>query len=99
MQTGICFTSVINASELYFFVRSPEEKRKLDDLFYAISVLGIHSRYSLMISEAAEKFSNYRDALIYILAKQNRLTIITQNPGKYSGLDCKVVHPSDILST
>ncbi len=98
MQKGICFTSVLNASELYFSVKTEDEKIKLDHLFYAINVLGIHPRYCLMISEVASNFKNFRDALFYILAKQNKLTIITQYPEKYFGLDCKVLHPSIVLS-
>ncbi len=99
MQTGICFTSVLNASELYFFARSKNDKNELDHLFYAINVLGIHSRYCLNVPDVSTHFNNYRDALCYILAKQNRLTIITQYPEKYSGLECKVMHPSQALSS
>lgn len=96
MQKGICFTSVLNASEMYFATRSEFEKEKLNNLFYAINVLGIHSRYSLLVPKISKHFKNYRDALIYILAEQNKLTIVTQHPEKYLGLECKSVHPTEI---
>jgi hypothetical protein len=99
MQTGICFTSVLNASELYFYARTKNDKNKLDCLFHTINVLGIHSRYCLNVSDVSAHFNNYRDTLFYILANQNRLTIITQYPEKYSGLECKVMHPSHALSS
>lgn len=97
MQKGICFTSVINASEMYFIAKSDFEKEKLNNLFYAINVLGLHSRYSLLVPKVSANFKNYRDALFYILAEQNRLTIVTQNPEKYLGLKAESLHPSQIV--
>ena len=97
MQKGICFTSVLNASEMYFAANSDFEKEKLDNLFYALNVLGIHSRYSLLVPKVSEHFENIRDTLFYILAEQNKLTIVTQFPDKYSDLSCETTHPSLII--
>lgn len=97
MQKGICFTSVLNASEMYFAVNSDFEKEKLDNLFYALNVLGIHSRYSLLVPKVSKHFKNIRDALFYILAEQNKLTIVTQFPDKYNDLSCETIHPSQIV--
>lgn len=97
MQKGVCITSVINASEIYFAASSDTEIGQLNNLFYAINVLGIHSRYSLLINKLSNKFNNYRDALIYILAEQNNLIIVTKNTKKYMGLNCEVIHPSKII--
>ena len=66
------------------------------DLLNSINVLGLHSRYSLSIPECSDKFSNVRDALFYILAKFNNLTIISFNPDKYGGLNVQSVHPDFI---
>nr|MBP9119695.1 hypothetical protein [Ignavibacterium sp.] len=46
MQKAICFTSVLNASELFMFANSDYEKEKVRDLLNALKVLGLHSRYS-----------------------------------------------------
>lgn len=96
MQKGICFTSVLNASELFMFANSDYEKEKVRDLLNALKVLGLHSRYSLSIPNCMNNFKNIRDALFYILAEQNRLSIVSLNPEKYSGLSVKSVHPDSI---
>lgn len=96
MQKGICFTSVLNASELFMFANSDFEKEKVRDLLNALKVLGLHSRYSLSIPNCMNNFKNIRDALFYILAEQNRLSIVSLNPEKYSGLSVKSVHPDTI---
>ena len=96
MQKGICFTSVLNASELFMIANSDYEKEKVRDLLNALKVLGLHSRYSLSIPNCMNNFKNIRDALFYILAEQNRLSIVSLNPEKYSGLSVKSVHPDTI---
>lgn len=96
MQKGICFTSVLNASELFMFANSDYEKEKVRDLLNALKVLGLHSQYSLSIPNCMNNFKNIRDALFYILAEQNRLSIVSLNPEKYSGLSVKSVYPDTI---
>ena len=96
MQNGICFTSVLNASELFMLSDTDFEKEKVRDLLNALKVLGLHSRYSLLIPNYGNHFKNIRDALFYILAEQNKLKIITLNPDKYAGLKVNSVHPQMI---
>lgn len=97
MQKGICFTSVFNASEILFKAKSKYENQMAKDLLYALKVLGIHSRYSLLIPKYAAKFNNVRDALFYILADLNKLTIVSLSPEKYMDLNSKVIHPSSTI--
>lgn len=96
MQEGICFTSVLNASELYMFAKLDHQKDKVRDLLNAHKVLGLHSRYSLSISNYINRFDNIRDALFYILAEQNRLVIVSLDPDRYSGLKTQSIHPQFI---
>jgi hypothetical protein len=96
MQKGICFTSVLNAAELFMLAKSDLEKEKVRDLLNALKVLGLHSRYSLSISDCMHKFNNVRDALFYVLAEQNKLQIVSLNPDKYSGLKVNSTHPEMI---
>lgn len=96
MQKGICFTSVLNASELFMLAKSNFEKEKVRDLLNSINVLGLHSRYSLLIPNCINKFSNIRDALFYILAEQNKLVILSLKPEKYTGLKVQSIHPKMI---
>ena len=97
MQKGICFTSVLNASELFMLAKSDYQKEKARDVLNALKVLGLHSRYSLSIPNCMNRFDNIRDSLFYILAEQNRLTIVSLNPNKYSGLKVKSLHPQAII--
>lgn len=97
MQKGICFTSVLNASELFMIAKSDYQKEKVRDLLNALKVLGLHSRYSLSIPNCMNRFNNIRDALFYILAEQNRLIIVSLNPDHYSGLKVKSLHPKSII--
>jgi hypothetical protein len=96
MQKGICFTSVLNASELFMLVKTDFEKEKVRDLLNSINVLGLHSRYSLAIPACMNNFNNIRDALFYVLAEQNRLIIVSLNPHKYDGLRVNSIHPKVI---
>lgn len=97
MQKGICFTSVLNASEILLHSNSDYEIKKIKELLYAIKVLGIPSRYSLLIPDYSHKFNNIRDALFCILAQMNKLTIITLKPKKYSSIKVSSIHPLDFL--
>jgi predicted nucleic acid-binding protein len=96
MQKGICFTSVLNASELFILAKKDYEREKVRDLLNALKVLGLHSRYSLAIPNYRDNFTNIRDALFYILAEQNKLIIVTLNPDKYSSFRINSVHPQMI---
>lgn len=96
MRKGICFTSVLNASELFMLAMADVDKEKVRDLLNAINVLGLHSRYSLAIPACMNNFNNIRDALFYVLAEQNRLIIVSLNPHKYDGLRVNSIHPEVI---
>ena len=96
MQKGICFTSVLNASELFMAAKTDFEKEKVRDLLNAINVLGLHARYSLAVSDCKNNFNNISDVLFYVLAEQNKLTIVSLNPDKYSGLKVNSIHPKMI---
>lgn len=96
MQKGICFTSVLNASEIFMFAKSDFHKEKVRDLLNALKVLGLPSRYSLLIPDCKNSFKNIRDALFYILAQQNKLIIVSFNSERYSGLKVQSIHPKSI---
>ncbi len=97
MQKGICFTSVLNASELFMLAKTDFQRQKVRDILNALKVLGLHSRYSLSISGLTNRFNNIRDALFYILAEQNRLTIVSLAPEKYSELNVNSVYLHTIV--
>lgn len=96
MSQGDCFTSVLNASELYFAVSSKEEKEIIDKLLYAVKVLGVSSRYALQTSEFNGKLDTVRDALIASLVKINKLPIVTADKTKYAKTDLNIISPLEL---
>ncbi len=91
MTKGECFTTVLNASELYFSAKSDEEKLTVKKLLYSLKVLGLNSRYSLDIPLYSEKFNSYRECLFYIVAERNNMIIATNSPSKYDFGKVKVI--------
>lgn len=83
-----CFTTVINATEVYEFA-GITNKIYADQMLYGFKVLGIHSRYADKIAEIIEnskkniKIWNLRDAIVVMMAIQNRLVLATFNEEKY----------------
>lgn len=83
-----CFTTVINATEVYEF-SGIENKKIADQMLYGFKVLGIHSRYAEKIAEIIEISKkikgnwNLRDAIIVMMAIQNKLILATFNEEKY----------------
>lgn len=91
MSKGECFTTILNASELYFSATTEEHKIAIKKLLYGIKVLGLNSRYALDIPQYSDKFKNYRECLFYIVAEKNNLIIATNTPAKYKFGKVKVV--------
>jgi len=83
MQNSICFTSVINASELFYAAKNDLQKDSVRKVLTGLKVLGMHSRYSLLINNYSTLVNTVRDALICVLAEYNKLPIITYNVDKF----------------
>lgn len=96
MTQGICFTSVITASELYFNCKDEKQKEAVNSVLYAINVLGIHQRYSLNISDFFNKVASVRDALMCTLAKNNKLPILTNDIERFRNSGIKVISPKEL---
>jgi len=96
MQNGICFSTVLNASELLFNANSFLEEKIIINLLSSLKILGLHSRYSLLIPKYRNKVKNMNDALMCIVADYNKLPIITLNKKKYSKSNLAVYHPLEL---
>jgi predicted nucleic acid-binding protein len=91
MTKGECFTTILNASELYFSATTEEHRIAIKKLLYGLKVLGLNSRYVLDIPQFSDRFKNYRECLFYIVAEKNNLIIATNTPEKYKFGKVKVV--------
>jgi predicted nucleic acid-binding protein len=96
MSTGICFTSVITASELYFMYNHESEKTIIDSVIYSLKVLGIHPRYCLNISDFFNKVATTRDALICSLARNNKLPILTYDVKRFEKSGVNIISPKQL---
>jgi predicted nucleic acid-binding protein len=96
MQKGICYTTVINASELLFFANSEEEIKYVKKVLNAVKVLGLNSRYSLSVSNYSGRVKSIRDALFSVVADINKLPIVTFDNNRYINTSLKIIHPQDL---
>ncbi len=96
MISGDCFTTVLNASEIYFAVQNSEEKNAVDVLMKSLKILGIHARYSLSVNDFSEKVEGVRDSLICVMAKINKLPVLTLNKTKYEKSGIEVIDARDL---
>jgi predicted nucleic acid-binding protein len=96
MQKGICFTTVINASELLYAAENESQTKVIRDVLNAMKVLGLNSRYALKIPELKNKAKRIRDILIIIVAKSNNLPIITYEKSRYDGVEIEIYHPEEV---
>lgn len=96
MQKGICYTTVLNASELLFFSKSDEEIKYVKKVLNAVKILGLNSRYSLSISNYSKKVKSLRDALFSVVADINKLPIVTFDNNRYINTGLKIIHPQDL---
>jgi predicted nucleic acid-binding protein len=96
MQTGICFTTVLNASELLAICRDANEKFAVRSVLDSLKVLGLHSRYALSVPDFTDKTENVRDALFAVVALINKLPIVTLNSTRYKKTNLKIIHPQEV---
>lgn len=98
LMKGICFTTVLNASEALLKVSSEAEERIVIDVLSGLKILGLHPRYSLRIPKYSSSIKNLRDALFCVVADYNKLPIITLSKSKYSKSKLNIYHPREVLA-
>jgi len=96
MQKGICFTTVLNASELLAACKNENELKEVRSVLDSLKVLGLHSRYALSIPEFSGKTKNIRDALFAVVSLINKLPVVTFNRDRYSRTNLKIIHPQEV---
>lgn len=96
MQNGTCFTTMINASEIYFAVENENERNAVDKLMRSLKILGLNSRYSLVVNEFTGKVESTRDAIFCAVAKINKLPVLTNNTEKYKLAGIEIINPQNL---
>jgi len=96
MQTGICFTTVLNASEMLAACKDENEQSAIRSVLDSLKVLGLHQRYALSVPEFSDKTESIRDALFAVVALINKLPIVTLNRDRYNKTNLKIIHPQEV---
>ena len=96
MQTGICFTTVLNASEMLAACKDQNEQSAVRSVLDSLKVLGLHQRYALNVTEFADKTSSLRDALFCVVSLINKLPIVTLNRERYKKTNLKIIYPQEV---
>jgi len=96
MKTGICFSTVLNASEMLAACKSENEISAVRSVLDSLKVLGLHSRYALNVPQFADKTSGLRDSLFCVVSLINKLPIVTLNRGRYAETNLKIIHPQEV---
>lgn len=84
-----CFTSVVNASEVFEKCFTPRKLEKAKKSFYGINILGIPFRYSLGISQVTRKITKknlkitLRDAIVTAMCRETGLPLLSLNDSGY----------------
>ena len=96
MTLGVCYTTVINSSEIFFASVDDKESEIFVDMMKSLKVLGLNARYSLNISDFFNKVATVRDALICSVAKHNNLPIFTAQIEKYKDCGLEIINPNQL---
>ena len=96
MQIGICFTTVLNASEMLAACKDENEQSAVRSVLDSLKVLGLHQRYALNVPEFADKTSSLRDALFCVVSLINKLPIVTLNRERYKKTNLKIIYPQEV---
>jgi predicted nucleic acid-binding protein len=81
-----CYTTVIQAAEVFSLARSARERRAVLDALAPIKVLGVNARSAVLLGELMG-VRGVRDpgvALIAALSIESRLPILTGRPGRFA---------------
>lgn len=96
MQTGICFTTVLNAAEVLAACKTVDDKSTVRSVLDSLKVLGLHSRYALSVPEFSTSTTGVRDALFAVVSLINKLPIVTMNSDRYKKTNLKIIHPQEV---
>ena len=96
MQKGICFTTVLNAAELLASCKNENEKKLVRYVLDSLKVLGLNSRYALIVPEYSDKTNNVRDALFSVVASINKIPIVTFDKERYKKTNLEIFHPQEL---
>jgi hypothetical protein len=94
-----CYTSVINASEVFAECRTKEQEEKSKQAFFGSGVLGIPYKYSHTIGRLLKENVSYRDACVISILIETKLPIVSftnTNSGYAEKYGIKFIQPQAV---
>lgn len=91
-----CFTTAVNASEIFYYCDTAMEKKFAEKLLSSLKVLGYNSRYSLKMFGKKENTAGVRDAMIAVVAESSKLPMISYRKQNYINWKYGVYTPSEL---
>jgi hypothetical protein len=76
-----CYTTFIQAAEIYSTVTSDEERRIVDRALFGLKILGASSRYAKTMGNVLSSVATgdrYRSSIVGAMALESRLPVVTQ---------------------
>jgi predicted nucleic acid-binding protein len=80
LETATCFTTFLNAAEIYSTARDDDERRMVERALFGLKILGASSRYAKTIGAALSSeviVIDHRTAVIAGMAIESGLPVIT----------------------
>ncbi len=104
MAEFFCYTTVFNAAELFSLCRTKRELSAVEDVLYAMKVLGLNGKsaknIATLLSRARALDMRDLDALVAGVCAESRLPLLTAEPQRYKGLGAlKVMTPDDFQNS
>ena len=98
MKQGMCFTTVLNAAELFLMCKDAKGEHLVKTVLSALHILGIHARYSLNVNLVSPEVTGLRDILFTATAEINKLNIVTLNVNKYKSDKIMIYKPEQLVN-
>jgi predicted nucleic acid-binding protein len=80
LESITCYTTFVQAAELYSAVRDDAERRLVDRALFGVKILGASSRYAKTIGVLLSSYRHvggHRRAIVGAIALESRLPVVT----------------------
>jgi predicted nucleic acid-binding protein len=84
LQSVPCYTTLVQAAEIYSAVVDDDERRIVDRALFGLKILGASSRYAKTMGETLSSVAagdRYRYAMVAALAVESQLPVVTDVHG------------------
>ena len=95
----MCYTTVVNAVDLFSFAGSVSQRRVIEDTFSAMKILGINSRSAKNLGRLQREYPGHRpgDLLVAGICLESRLPLLTMQHKKFRNISrLELISPASL---